>query len=147
MNKQIIKFFLIAIGIFTFYVTANASESTIEIDRYQMINEGSDGRMWANLTFQYPANRGTWATPSLQSRSGTKIVNPMQPAHAVQSRIISGTNATPGAASAFLDHTAGMLSNRRIHTLPVGRGQSIRVQLRATASRSTSFTSTGSWSP
>jgi len=102
------------------------------------------------IIITFPANRGTWATGALPvsptgARWGQRVTVDL-PAHDVQSRIILGTNAFPGAATGWLDHAAGR-SILVFHRSSAPLGTNVRAQFRTATSRSNAFTSGGSWSP
>ena len=61
------------------------------------------------------------------------------------SRIITGTNTSPGAVTGFQGHPAGQFSTRTHHT-GLRAGVGIRVQMQATENHG-AFTVNGSWSP
>jgi hypothetical protein len=96
-----------------------------------------------------PANRNTWATgarPATILTNTGHLIRVDFPAHAVQSRIILGTNSSPGAATAWQNHPAGV-SRLTVHNSGASRGTNIRAQFRTATSRSSQFTAVGEWAP
>jgi len=91
-----------------------------------------------------PANQATWATDARRSTNNTQAVTATFSAHAIQSRVITGTITNPAAATTWLSHNANQ-STQRIHTSNT-RGVDIRAQFRA-SSNQLRFTSGGSWMP
>jgi len=102
------------------------------------------------ITITFPANQATWSTvarPTTQSGivTGQRIIVQL-PAHDVQSRIILGTNANPGAATRWWPHRAHVSSNA-FHPTGARVGTNVRAQFRTAASQSRAFTSGGAWHP
>jgi len=104
------------------------------------------GRAFHSIRIVLPSNSGTSATDQLAASShGNHVVSAHWPAHNIQSRIILGTNTSPGATTTWQTHNANQHTNRT-HNSGVRAGVGVRAQFRASASRA-QFTSDGSWSP
>lgn len=134
--KRTKKIFLGALSVFllsgAFATTAHASPIVGDRTSY-------------SITIQLPANRDTWATGARRSTGTSQFVAAWQPAHAIQSRVILGTNASPGATTSWQSHAANQTTTRT-HTSDAF-GSNVRAQFRTSSSRSSSFTSGGSWTP
>jgi len=134
------KIFLIALSLFLFGGIFGV------FDVETNAQEPDQGRAFHQITITLPRDRGTWTADARPaSAQGNHVITATLPAHAIEARIITGTNATPGATTGWQSHSANQVTNRTHFTM-VGPGVPIRPQFRATTNRA-AFTSGGSWSP
>ena len=70
----------------------------------------SPAQALGNIVITLPANRETWATASVSKMSSATRIVVNHPAHAVQSRVILGTNESPGAATTWQTHAANQMT-------------------------------------
>ena len=99
---------------------------------------------WQNITITIPANHNTWASSARNSLGSTQAVLVILPAFNVESRIILGTNLSPGASTPWRAHTASQRTTRD-HVSHTSSGTSIRAQFRSQVSRTGAFTTAGAW--
>jgi len=132
---------IVAVGFLTTPLELASAQEMSNYSRQQIIGD----RASHGITIQLPTSRATWATGTRRATANSQFVAAHQPAHAVESRIILGTNASPGATTTWQSHNANQVTSRTHNSR--ASGSNIRAQFRTATSRNAAFTSGGSWTP